>query len=107
MASQQSMRYSAFTWRVRSSAPTSFGAQPNFDIQGDIAVMERLIGLARIRVVTCAPEAGPDGTLARWLSARGRTPGVAGAPHTTKDCVTTTTRRCYVDRGNRSHKRLA
>lgn len=27
--------------------------------------------LARIKVVTCAPEADPDGTLARWLSARG------------------------------------
>ncbi len=47
------------------------GAQPDFVIPGDIPMMERLMRLARIKVVTCAPEADPDGTLARWLSARG------------------------------------
>ena len=46
------------------------GAQPDFVIQGDIAVMQRLMRLARIRVVTCAPEADLDGALTRWLSAR-------------------------------------
>ncbi len=47
------------------------GAQPDFVRQGDIALVEALTGFADIRVVTCAPEADPDGTLTRWLSARG------------------------------------
>lgn len=47
------------------------GAQPDFVRQGDIALVEALDRLAPIRVVTCAPEADPDGTLTRWLDARG------------------------------------
>ncbi len=47
------------------------GAQPDFVIPGDVGVMERLLALARIRVVTCAPEADPDGALTRYLSDRG------------------------------------
>ncbi len=47
------------------------GAQPDFVLDGDVALMERLMRLARIRVVTCAPEADPSGALTRWLGARG------------------------------------
>ena len=47
------------------------GAQPDFVLPGDVSLMERLMGLASIRVVTCAPEADPDGSLTKWLSARG------------------------------------
>lgn len=47
------------------------GAQPDFVRQGDTALMQRLTELAAIRVVTCAPEADPDGTLTRWLDERG------------------------------------
>ncbi len=46
------------------------GAQPDFVQQGDIALMRALTQLAAIRVVTCAPEADPDGTLTRWLNER-------------------------------------
>lgn len=47
------------------------GAQPDFVIDGDTALMERLMGLARIRVVTLAPEADPQGELTRYLNERG------------------------------------
>ena len=47
------------------------GAQPDFVLPSDVSLMERLMGLASIRVVTCAPEADPDGSLTKWLSARG------------------------------------
>lgn len=47
------------------------GAQPDFVRVGDIPLVERLAALAAIRVVTCAPEADPDGTLTRWLDERG------------------------------------
>ncbi len=47
------------------------GAQPDFVIDGDIPLMQRLTALADIRVITCAPEADPDGTMTRWLVAKG------------------------------------
>ncbi|MCI5074713.1 N-acetylglucosamine-6-phosphate deacetylase [Oricola sp.] len=47
------------------------GAQPDFAIDGDTALMQRLMALAEIRVVTCAPEADPDGAMTRWLRDRG------------------------------------
>lgn len=47
------------------------GAQPDFAIPGDIPLVERLMRLATLRVVTCAPEADPDGSLTRWLDERG------------------------------------
>ncbi|WP_223478299.1 N-acetylglucosamine-6-phosphate deacetylase [Oricola indica] len=47
------------------------GAQPDFAIEGDTALMERLMALADIRVVTCAPEADPDGAMTGWLRDRG------------------------------------
>lgn len=47
------------------------GAQPDFVAQADISTLDRLMRLARIRVVTCAPEADPDGTATRWLAGRG------------------------------------
>ena len=47
------------------------GAQPDFVLEGDIALMERLTGLAQVRVVTCAPEADPGGALTCWLVERG------------------------------------
>ncbi len=46
------------------------GAQPDFVQQGDIALMQALTELAAIKVVTCAPEADPDGRLTRWLDER-------------------------------------
>ena len=46
------------------------GAQPDFVLKGDVTLMEQLMRLARIRVVTCASEADPDGALTRWLCAR-------------------------------------
>ena len=52
-------------------SPDRLGAQPPFAIPGDAAIMERLCGLARIRVVTLAPEADDDGSLRRWLAGRG------------------------------------
>lgn len=50
---------------------TKLGAQPDFVIDGDVALMERLMELADIRVVTLAPEADPDGALTRFLDGRG------------------------------------
>lgn len=50
---------------------TKLGAQPDFAIDADIGLMERLMALADIRVVTCAPEADPDGALTRFLRERG------------------------------------
>ena len=47
------------------------GAQPDFVLEGDVALMERLMRLAWIRVVTCAPEADPSGALTGWLGKRG------------------------------------
>lgn len=47
------------------------GAQPDFVMTADIPLLERLTRLATIRVVTCAPEADPDGTATRWLAERG------------------------------------
>lgn len=47
------------------------GAQPDFAIEGDTALMERLMSLADIRVVTCAPEVDPDGAMTGWLRDRG------------------------------------
>ncbi|WP_306048109.1 N-acetylglucosamine-6-phosphate deacetylase [Oceaniradius stylonematis] len=47
------------------------GAQPDCVIDADIALVKRLMGLARLRVVTCAPEADPDGGLTRWLATKG------------------------------------
>ncbi|MEQ8402202.1 MAG: N-acetylglucosamine-6-phosphate deacetylase [Roseitalea porphyridii] len=47
------------------------GAQPDFVIDGEIALIERLMKIARIRVLTCAPEADPDGAMTRWLADRG------------------------------------
>jgi N-acetylglucosamine-6-phosphate deacetylase len=47
------------------------GAQPDFVVPADIALLERLMQLATIRVVTCAPEADPDGSATRWLAERG------------------------------------
>jgi N-acetylglucosamine-6-phosphate deacetylase len=46
------------------------GAQPDFVQRGDIALMQALTRLAIIRIVTCAPEADPDGALTRWLNER-------------------------------------
>lgn len=50
---------------------TRLGAQPDFVKEADVALMERFLALARIRVVTCAPEADPDGALTAFLRARG------------------------------------
>jgi N-acetylglucosamine-6-phosphate deacetylase len=47
------------------------GAQPDFVLEGDVALMARLMRLAQIRVVTCAPEADPGGVLTRWLETSG------------------------------------
>ncbi|WP_306119462.1 MULTISPECIES: N-acetylglucosamine-6-phosphate deacetylase [unclassified Roseitalea] len=47
------------------------GAQPDFVVDGDIALIDRLMAIAPIRVVTCAPEADPDGAMTRHLSGRG------------------------------------
>lgn len=52
-------------------SPDQLGAQPPFTIQASIDIMDRLCKLAPIRVVTLAPEADPDGTVAAWLRARG------------------------------------
>ncbi len=46
------------------------GAQPDYVVEGDVTLMEQFMRLARIRVVTCAPEADPDGALTHWLCAR-------------------------------------
>ncbi len=47
------------------------GAQPDFVIPADVATIRRLMGLARIRVVTLAPEADPDGEATRFLAGEG------------------------------------
>ena len=47
------------------------GAQPDFVLRGDLALAEQLMRLARIRVVTCAPEADPGGALTGRLRERG------------------------------------
>lgn len=47
------------------------GAQPDYAIDGDTELMDRLMSLADIRVVTCAPEADPDGSMTQWLRERG------------------------------------
>ena len=47
------------------------GAQPDFVVSGDVPLMEKLTALAAIRVMTCAPEADPDGTMTRWLVEHG------------------------------------
>jgi N-acetylglucosamine-6-phosphate deacetylase len=47
------------------------GAQPDFVVEGDLKLAQRLMRLAQIRVVTCAPEADPSGALTRWLCERG------------------------------------
>lgn len=49
---------------------TRLGAQPDFVIEGDVVVMERLLRLADIQVVTCAPEADADGSLTELLDKR-------------------------------------
>ncbi len=46
------------------------GAQPDYVVEGDVTLMEQFMRLGRIRVVTCAPEADPDGALTHWLCAR-------------------------------------
>lgn len=66
------------------------GAQPDFVIQGDIALVKRLMKLARLRVVTCAPEADPDGSLTRWLDGQGIRVQLG---HTS--CDYETARRCF------------
>jgi len=66
------------------------GAQPDFVIPGDVVVMQRLMDLARIKVVTCAPEADPDGALTRWLSEQGVRVQIGHS-----SCDYETARRCF------------
>lgn len=47
------------------------GAQPDRVLPGDARIARRLMERADIRVVTCAPEADPDGAMTRYLSERG------------------------------------
>lgn len=47
------------------------GAQPNCPLKADIALIDRLCTLAPIRVLTWAPEADPDGSMAEHLNERG------------------------------------
>lgn len=47
------------------------GAQPDFVIEADIALIDEFNAIAPLRVVTCAPEADPDGAMTRHLAARG------------------------------------
>ncbi len=49
---------------------TRLGAQPNFPLSADLHLMQGFCDLAEIRVATVAPEADPDGALARFLRAR-------------------------------------
>lgn len=66
------------------------GAQPDFAIDGDPALMERLMRLAAIRVVTLAPEADADGALTRFLDARGVRVQIGHS-----DCDYETAARCF------------
>ena len=52
-------------------SPDQLGAQPPYAIPATIEIMERLCGLAPIKVVTLAPEADNNGEVSAWLRARG------------------------------------
>lgn len=47
------------------------GAQPDFVLPADMALVRRLLDLAPIRVLTLAAEADPDGSFAKELAGRG------------------------------------
>lgn len=68
------------------------GAQPDFVIEADLALMERFMALAEIRVVTCAPEADPDGALTRFLRERGVRVQIGHS-----SCDYETASRCFAD----------
>lgn len=52
-------------------SPDQLGAQPPFAIPATVPLLERLCGLAPIRVITMAPEADPSGEVAAFLRGQG------------------------------------
>ncbi|WP_029040412.1 N-acetylglucosamine-6-phosphate deacetylase [Cucumibacter marinus] len=71
-------------------SPDKLGAQPDAAIPGDLDLIKRWMALAPIRVVTCAPEADPEGTLTAFLNRSGVRVQIGHS-----DCSYETAARCF------------
>jgi N-acetylglucosamine-6-phosphate deacetylase len=71
-------------------SPDKLGAQPDAAIPGDLDLIKRWMALAPIRVVTCAPEADPEGTLTAFLNRSGARVQIGHS-----DCSYETAARCF------------